>query len=88
MPSKLQIARPASFPSLDALPPRIRDSVLKDYVTSVIEGMDSDSKMDYLKALIDSYAEGSDTDGQLLAVECVVDQLIGKSITGPILNLT
>lgn len=68
---------PTSFPSLESLPPKIRESLLRDYVESVVEGMDSDTKLQYLQALIAKYVDGSDTDGQLMAVYCLIDQLIG-----------
>lgn len=69
---------PTSFPSLESLPPKIRESLLSDYVGSIVDGMDSDDKMRYLQALIARYVDGCDTDGQLVAIYCLTNQLIGK----------
>lgn len=68
---------PTSFPSLESLPPKIREFLLRDYVESAVEGMASDTKLQYLQTLIAQYVDGCDTDGQLVAVYCLTNQLIG-----------
>lgn len=75
--SKSQASNPTTFPSLEALPARTREPLLREHVTAIVEGMDLDAKMQYLQVLVDAYVQGSDADGQLVAIHCIVDQLIG-----------
>lgn len=78
---------PTSFPNLELLPPKMQESLLRAYVESIVEGMNSDAKMQYLQALIVRYTEGIDTDGQLVAIYCLTDQLISTLHTVPILPI-
>ena len=77
--SELEIPRPATFHTLQNSQGKERQSLLKGYVGSIVKTMDTPIKMLYLEALIGEYNGGCDTDGQLIAINQVVDQLIGKS---------
>ena len=77
--SDLEETRPTTFPSLESLPSKLRGPLLGSYVASVTRAMDSAAKMEYLKDLIEAFVQGSDADGQVLAIQNVVNQLIGKS---------
>lgn len=72
--TELDIPRPASFHTLrDG-----RESLMKDYVGAIVKSIDAPLMMMYLEALLGEYAAGSETNGQLVAIQYVVDKLIGK----------
>lgn len=77
-PSLLEDACPTTFPTLAELPNKLRESLLKDYVAAIMKHMGTSELANYLKDLIYALNSGSCTDGQLLAIQQVVNQLIGK----------
>jgi len=74
--SELEVPRPATFHSLEISRSESRESLVREYVESIVKTMTAPVMMQYLEALIEEYHGGCDTDGQLLAIAHVVDQLI------------
>lgn len=77
MPGELEASRPTTFDGLDKLPSRLRGFLLKAHVESVTRLMTTDTKVGYLKDVINELHHGSETDGQILAVQQIINQLIG-----------
>lgn len=51
---------------------------MRDYVGAIVKSLDAPLMMMYLQALLGEYFAGSETSGQLVAIQYVVDKLIGK----------
>lgn len=77
LPSKLEDPHPTQFTALANLPPRTRESLLREYVASIIAKANVPEVSRYLQMLIGEFTEGCDTDGQALAIGQVVGHLIG-----------
>lgn len=71
----------------EQLTPGLGENLVREFVASVVAGMEGAGKMQYLGDLIGAYKGGWTTDGQLIAVQYVVDQLVGKSYSSLILPL-
>lgn len=70
-------SRPTRFDSLDKLPLQLREPLLRELVASVTGRMSGPGRLEYLKEMVDALRQGCNTDGQVLAIQAVVDQLIG-----------
>lgn len=74
--SEMEVPRPTRFTGLENLPSRARESLLREYVTSIIAHMELPDVSRYLRELISEFTGGYDTDGQALAIQHVVGHLI------------
>lgn len=79
--SVLENARPTTFSSLETIPLKLREPLLRSNVLAVTKNLNTSVKIDYLKELVESFVQGSDTDGQALAINNVVNQLVGKFVS-------
>ncbi|KAL7934804.1 Urb2/Npa2 family domain-containing protein [Trichoderma chlorosporum] len=77
--SGMEDPRLTQFTGLANLPSRARESLLKEYVTSIIANTDISDVSRYLKELIKEFTGGFDTDGQSLAIQHVVGHLIERT---------
>ncbi|KAL6866898.1 Urb2/Npa2 family domain-containing protein [Trichoderma novae-zelandiae] len=77
--SELEDPRPTRFAGLASLPSKARESLLREYVTSIITNMEVPDVSRYLKELISEFTGGYDTDGQALAIQQVVGHLIERT---------
>lgn len=77
--SLLEEGRPASFPSLEQLPTKLGEPLLRSSVTSVTKSMDPTAQLGYLKDLVEVFVQGHVADGQVMAIQSVVNHLIGKT---------
>jgi nucleolar pre-ribosomal-associated protein 2 len=75
--SEMEEPRPTQFTALASLPSKARESLLREYVASIITNTDVPDVARYLKELISEFTGGCDTDGQALAIGQVVGHLIG-----------
>lgn len=81
MASELEVVRPTTFPRLEGLPSKLCESLLGEYVVSIVNGMETKVKLQYLKELVGEHLASSDKDGRLVAIQYIVEQFIGKSIS-------
>lgn len=79
--SLMEDTRPTTFHSLDNLPSKLRESLLRSSVVSVLKSMETPAMLMYLGDLIRVFINGSETDGQASAIQTVVDQLFGTLIS-------
>ncbi|KAK5989976.1 Nucleolar pre-ribosomal-associated 2-like protein [Cladobotryum mycophilum] len=77
--NNLGTPRPVRFASLDKLPSKARESLLKEYVASIIKHMETPTMAQYLADLISEFTGGCDTNGQILTIQHVVGQLIERT---------
>ncbi|TFA99386.1 Nucleolar pre-ribosomal-associated protein 2 [Trichoderma ghanense] len=77
--SEMEDPRPTRFTGLANLPSRARESLLREYVTSIIANMEVPDVSRYLRELISEFTGGYDTDGQALAIQHVVGHLIERT---------
>ncbi|KAH0490569.1 hypothetical protein TgHK011_002031 [Trichoderma gracile] len=77
--SGMEDPRPTRFTGLTKLPSRSRESLLREYVTSIITNMELPDVSRYLRELISEFTGGYDTDGQALAIQHVVSHLIERT---------
>ncbi|KAH6606783.1 nucleolar 27s pre-rrna processing [Trichoderma cornu-damae] len=77
--SELEEPRPTRFAGLAGLPPKARESLLREYVTSIIADTDVPVVARYLEDLIGEFTGGCDTDGQALAIQHVAGHLIERT---------
>ncbi|PTB66364.1 hypothetical protein BBK36DRAFT_1159401 [Trichoderma citrinoviride] len=77
--SEMEDPRPTRFTSLAGLPSKARESLLREYVTSIIANMEMPDVSRYLRELISEFTGGYDTDGQALAIQHVVGHLIERT---------
>ncbi|KAM0264766.1 hypothetical protein ACHAQJ_000591 [Trichoderma viride] len=74
--SEMEESRPTQFIALANLPSKARESLLREYVASIIANADVPDVARYLKELINEFTGGCDTDAQALAIGQVVGHLI------------
>lgn len=72
-----EVSHPTTYGSLDGLSGKLARPLLRDLVTATTRTMNDSDRRKYLKELIDGFRNDSDTDGQALAIQTVVDELIG-----------
>ncbi|KAL7941585.1 Urb2/Npa2 family domain-containing protein [Trichoderma barbatum] len=77
--SGMEDPRPTQFSGLANLPSKARESLLREYITSIIANTDVSDVSRYLKELINEFTGGYDTDGQALAIQHVVSHLIERT---------
>ncbi|KAJ4860954.1 urb2/Npa2 family domain-containing protein [Trichoderma breve] len=77
--SGMEDPRPTQFTSLANLPSKARESLLREYITSITANIDVADASHYLKELISEFTGGCDTDGQALAIQHVVTHLIERT---------
>ncbi|KAL7798269.1 Urb2/Npa2 family domain-containing protein [Trichoderma ceciliae] len=77
--SEMEDPRPTRFASLASLPSKARESLLREYVTSIIANTDVPDVSRYLEELINEFTGVCDTDGQALAIQHVVANLIERT---------
>ncbi|UKZ77336.1 hypothetical protein TrVFT333_005056 [Trichoderma virens FT-333] len=77
--SGMEDPRPTRFTALANLPSKARESLLREYVTSIIANTDVPDVSRYLKELISEFTGDCDTDGQALAIQHVVGHLIERT---------
>ncbi|KAL5091914.1 hypothetical protein Trisim1_002309 [Trichoderma cf. simile WF8] len=77
--SEMEDPRPTRFTGLANLPSKARESLLREYITSIIADTDVADASNYLKKLISEFTGDCDTDGQALAIQHVVGHLIERT---------
>lgn len=73
---------PIRFGSLEKIPLRLRLTLMQEHISGLTEKSTLSEKCHYLRQLLDAFRDGQDTDGQLIAIQLVVDQLIGTYCMG------
>lgn len=69
-------ARPVQFNGVDALPARLRSSILLEHISSIVKPMNVGEKVQYLRDIIAEYTSGAEADGQGLAIFQVIQHII------------
>lgn len=77
LPAVVELPVPMQFENLEKLPTRLRGPLLKGLVLSVTQHARLPEKVAYLRDLIAQLSNGCYTDGQSLAVQELVNQIIG-----------
>lgn len=74
--SAVRNTRPVQFNGVDALPARLRTSMLLEHVSAIVKPMSVNEKIQYLRDVVAEYTSGSEADGQALAIYQVIQHII------------
>lgn len=80
LPAVTELPVPMRFDNLENLPLRLRTSLLRDLVLSVTQHAQLPEKVSYLRDLVAQLSGGCYTDGQGLAIQELVNQIIGMVV--------
>lgn len=78
LPSSIKNTRPVKFAGVLALPQRLRQTFLIEYVNTIVAPMAIGDKVRFLRDVVAEHTTGCDADGQAKAIFLIITQIMGS----------